>query len=214
MRNIRSQHHPAWQNRRCVLRGNFPETIWASLVDTTSLTRRLQELCGGEFRVHVMKQGWARPTYEEARVLGLRAGAYANVREVHLLCHEYPCVFARTVIPPRTLCGRYRRLTHLGSRPLGAVLFADKTLRRSGMEMARITAGHYLFERATGHLRKRPAVIWGRRSLFHLAGKPLLLSEIFLSTALFKNHPLRKTNPAHRQTKRSPLPVCAADASG
>lgn len=185
MNTIRSQSHPVWRSPRCVLRSNFPEEIRACLLDPTSLTRRLQELCAGEFRVRVLKQGWARPSHEEARVLGLRAGAYANVREVHLLCHEHPSVFARTVIPPRTLKGRYRRLTRLGSRSLGAVLFSDKTMRRGGMEVARITAGHCLFERAVSHLRKRPAVIWGRRSLFHLAGKPLLLSEIFLASDLF-----------------------------
>lgn len=154
--------------------------IWNWLLDPSSLTRRLQKACAGQFKVHVLNQNWGRPYREEARVLGLRGGAYANVREVYLLCHGQPCVFARTVIPARTLNGRYRRLTRLGSKSLGAVLFADKFTRRSDLEIACILPGQCLFERAVHGLRSRPPLIWGRRSLFHLAGKPLLLSEIFL----------------------------------
>jgi chorismate--pyruvate lyase len=53
-------------------------------------------------------------------------------------------------------------------------------VRRSELQIARIVPGQHLFERAARDLHIRPRVIWGRRSLFHLAGKPLLLSEIFL----------------------------------
>lgn len=110
----------------------------------------------------------------------MRTGACANVREVYLLCREQPCVFARTVIPARTLRGKYRRLTRLGNKSLGAVLFADKSMRRSSLEIAHLMPGQRLFERALRDLLARPPLIWGRRSLFHLAGNPLLLSEIFL----------------------------------
>jgi chorismate--pyruvate lyase len=149
------------------------------LLDPASLTRRLQQVCG-RFRVQVYRRGWARPSLDEARALDLRAGAWAFVREVHLFCDEQPCVFARTVIPRTTLQGKYRRLTRLGNRSLGAVLFADKTLCRSDLEIAVIGERQALFTPATVLSSVKPGKIWGRRSLFHLSNRPLLLSEIFL----------------------------------
>lgn len=116
----------------------------------------------------------------EARALELRSGAHALVREVFLLCYGRPWVFARTVIPAHTLLGKHRRLSRLGNRSLGALLFADKSMRRSAVEIACITSGQLLFESATRNLPEKSKAIWGRRSKFYLKNKPLLLSEIFL----------------------------------
>ncbi|MEO6697718.1 MAG: chorismate lyase, partial [Gammaproteobacteria bacterium] len=161
------------------LRTSVPASLWDWLLDPASLTRRLQQVCG-RFRVQVYRQGWRRTTLDEARALGLRAGIRVFIREVHLFCDEQPVVFARTVIPRYTLQGKYRRLTQLGNRSLGAVLFADKTLRRSDLEIAVIGERQFLFAPALALSSAKPAKIWGRRSLFHLSNRPLLLSEIFL----------------------------------
>lgn len=130
--------------------------------------------------MQVHRQAWARPTPDEVRVLGLRVGLRALVREVHLFCDEQPCVFARTVIPRTTLQGKHRRLTRLGNRSLGAVLFADSTLQRSAPWVAVIGKRHAVFVAATARSVDKPKTLWGRRSLFYLSGKPLLLSELFL----------------------------------
>jgi chorismate--pyruvate lyase len=37
-----------------------------------------------------------------------------------------------------------------------------------------------MFGRATRELKHRPQQIWGRRSVFRVGDKPLLVSEIFL----------------------------------
>lgn len=150
------------------------------LLDTGSLTRRVKQACAGRFRVQVEMQGWARPRLDEYRALGLRLGRIALIREVHLLCDERPWVFARTIIPVTTLRGRQRRLAHLGNRPLGAVLFADPRMQRGPVEVVRVPPGSALFAAAVLGLKRRPAEIWGRRSMFRLDGKPLLVSEFFL----------------------------------
>jgi len=84
------------------------------------------------------------------------------------------------VIPVRTLTGPRRRLSRLGKKPLGAVLFADPSMLRSGIEIAKLSAGQPLFARATATLSPLPENIWGRRSAFFLNHQPLLVSEIFL----------------------------------
>ncbi|MDO9372682.1 MAG: chorismate lyase [Gammaproteobacteria bacterium] len=168
-----------WRPSRSVPRAARPAVLWRWLLDPASLTRRLQAVCG-EFRVEVLQSAWLRPAHDERCALGLRADQRALVREVYLLCDGKPWVFARTVIPRETLSGKYRRLTHLGSRSLGAVLFSDQTMRRGEVHVAHLAPAHTLYTRAAQRLARKPPGLWGRRSLFYLRGRPLLLSEIFL----------------------------------
>ncbi len=171
---------PHWSEQSHLLRTRVPANRLEWLLDTESLTRRMRQACGGLFRVRVLSQGWGRPLRSEARVLQLHGGERCLVREVQLLCDERPWVFARTIIPVTTLSGPHRRLARLGSRPLGAVLFAEPSMRRGAVQIAAITVRHGMFARATRDLKQRPVQIWGRRSVFRVAGKPLLVSEIFL----------------------------------
>jgi chorismate--pyruvate lyase len=53
-------------------------------------------------------------------------------------------------------------------------------MERGEVEVARLTAGDGLYQAASARLDDKPEVIWGRRSLFTLRGKPLLVNEIFL----------------------------------
>lgn len=171
---------PDWHVASRLHRRDVPESVLRWLLDPASLTLRIQSACPGCFRVEVLFQGWAQPQHNEARELGMRTGSWGFVREVHLLCDGRPWVFARTVIPRTTLTGPRRRLTRLKTRPLGAVLFADPSMQRGPVEIARLTPCDKLFPSAIQHLAQQPGMIWGRRSLFTLGGKPLLVSEIFL----------------------------------
>ena len=57
---------------------------------------------------------------------------------------------------------------------------ADPSTQRGPVEIARLSPCDKLYPSAIRHLTQRPEKIWGRRSLFTLGGKPLLVSEIFL----------------------------------
>ena len=171
-----------WRPVKRLLRHTLPCETLAWLLDPASLTRRVVAVCGGKFRVEVTFQGWHRPLLHEARALGMRAGGYALVRQVYLLCDDQAWVYARTVIPRTTLTGPERRLAHLRTRPLGEVLFADPSMRRGAVEVACLTPREPVFHMATRRLASPPAVIWGRRSVFTLSAKPLLVNEIFLPT--------------------------------
>ncbi len=181
--HLHSQCHraePVWHVATRLHHREVPDLIRRWLLDPASLTRRVQSACQGSFRVEVLSQGWARPQLNEMQVLGIRDHSWAFVREVQLLCADRPWVFARTVIPRTTLTGPRRRLTRLKTRPLGAVLFADPTMERGPVEIARLTPCDRLYPQVVRDLSEPPASIWGRRSVFMLAGFPLLVSEIFL----------------------------------
>jgi len=179
-RSTASRVMPRWRSHRHWLRSSVPDTLRSWLLDKGSLTDRLKHCCRGRFSVRVVDEAWQRPQLDEARVLGIPVTALAWVRQVQLLCNGKPWVFARTVVPVTTLSGAQRQLACLGNRPLGAYLFADPGMQRSPVQLARIAHGSTLFEDAVQGLADKPQVIWGRRSVFRVGGKPLLVSEIFL----------------------------------
>lgn len=102
------------------------------------------------------------------------------VRDVELLCNEKPWVFARTLIPISSLKGSAQRLTQLGEKPLGAVLFYDPTVLRGATQITRLLPRHPLFDTASNHVDEIPEQLWGRRTLFYVEKRPLLVNEIFL----------------------------------
>ena len=171
---------PLWRHQRQVPRGFIPPSMTPWLFDVASLTQRLRQVCQGRFQVQVVSQARARPLRDERCTLGMRDHEYAVVRMVYLLCDGQPWVFARTIIPLHTLSGAQRRLRRLGTKPLGEMLFSDHSMRRSNVEVARLVPGGMLFGLATADLVQQPQAVWGRRSVFYLQHKPLLVGEIFL----------------------------------
>lgn len=147
------------------------------LRDRGSLTQRMKRRCGGEFSVQVLSQQKLRLNRDEWLLLHMPAHERAVVREVLLLCDGQPWVYAHTVIPLSTLTGRETRLAKLGTKPLGAALFADPCLQRDIVEFGWLVPGsrqHGLAQLGGDE------TAWGRRSRFLLHGKPLLVSEFFL----------------------------------
>ncbi|MFV1973611.1 MAG: chorismate lyase, partial [Thiohalobacterales bacterium] len=169
-----------WYPHRHYPRSGIPADLAGWLLDPASLTRRLLQLCPDAFRVRLLSQQWGRPRADEAQALGMRYDGQAIIRQVQLLCDDSPWVYARTVIPATSMRGKLKRLAHLGTRPLGAMLFADPGMRRGIVELARITRGQQLYVDALQRPGKHTDAVWGRRSVFRITGKPLLVSEIFL----------------------------------
>ena len=141
---------------------------WRSwLCDRGSLTQHLITASDNQFTVELQQQDWHFPSRSEAKILGIKYRQAALIREVKLLGKNQPYVFARTVIPARTLTGKQKQLAMLGNRSLGTVLFNDPSMRRGKFQISRIKLDSG--EQA-----------WARRSIFYLSGKPLLVCEVFL----------------------------------
>ena len=132
-----------WKPHRCFQRSRVPENLSDWLLDRESLTLRLQQLCPGKspggFSVQVLSQ---------ARALCMQPREIAVIRQVLLLCGRQPWIYARTVIPVTSLRGKLQRLTGLGTRPLGGVLFADPGMQRGMVELAEILPGQPVFAAA------------------------------------------------------------------
>jgi len=167
-----------------MLINHVPVDISPWLFDQGSLTRKILLSCNEAFRVEVISQHWQRPMLNEALRLGAQPEQHALIREVLLYCGDKPWVFARSVLPRKTLTGQRRFLGKLGSRPLGHILFSDPTIQRDALEVAEIKKGQRMFRCATESLAQAPESVWGRRSVFYLHKKPLLVNEVFLPSIL------------------------------
>lgn len=167
---------PLWRDFRCLNNRQLPSRVRPWLLDTGSLTSRLVKASRGDFRVQVLSQGWQRPRASEAQLLGMGDREVGIVREVALLCHGEPWVFARSVMPARSLGGRLRHLRKLRNSALGALLFSDPSMHRAPYEVAPIPGSAASLPESL----RTSTTLWGRRSCFYLGGLPLMVSEIFL----------------------------------
>ncbi len=165
-----------WYSRRQLSTQHIQSEARSWLFDSSSLTARLIRICPGQFHVELLSQSVSKPTLDESRVLNICHGRSALIRQVRLYCGDTAVVYARTVIPMTTLQGAQRRYANLGSRPLGAMLFADRTMQRDEVMVSRLTAGDVLY----ASTNVKTGDIWGRRSIFRVGGKPLLVSEYYL----------------------------------
>ena len=156
------------------------------LLDPNSLTARLKSHCL-QFRVELL--GQSIETCQESESVGLiPAGDKILVREVLLFCDEKPQVFARSLLPLSSLTGSEQALANLGTQSLGQVLFNNPSLERQTIEVAEFDATSSVVKLAKElSLAEQPlsshGKLWGRRSIFVLENKPLMVAEVFLPGA-------------------------------
>ncbi len=134
-----------------------------------SLTALLKQASQDRFAVKVLDE------HEQAIANNSLRGEFGPLaadhlfwsRKVALFGCDQPWVLAHTLMPAHSELSQLREVRELGSRPLGEFLFDHPELRRS----------HLLFTR-------HDSGIWGRKSLFFLFGKPIMVAEFFLPELL------------------------------
>jgi chorismate--pyruvate lyase len=173
--NLTSSPDPHWQDQQTMLPLQLAQ-VRSWLLDEGSLTRSLIAASDGDFAVCRLHQSWQIPLPSERRILGMSTRQLGLVREVALLCHQQPWVFARSVIPAATLNGPLRHLRRLHQQSLGALIFRYPRLGRSQFQLALLAGDHPYIPR---QLQQTEAA-WARRSRFRLHNKSLLVSEVFL----------------------------------
>lgn len=157
----------------------LPSALREWLLHSGSFMAKLVECGVQDARVDVVRQDWEIPDDHEREQLGMPAGTQALAREVMILSEKIPWMFARTIFPRETLTGEESQLADLKNRSLGSVIFNDPTLQRSEFEIACLAPGDNWYERAVKHFAGQEQELWGRRSVFSLQGKKLLLTEVF-----------------------------------
>jgi len=170
-------HEPNWHAYKRTPNISISLNMRGWLLDRGSLTQRLIKLSRGNFRVKVLKQNISTPALSETRALKIPLRQKALIRQVFLYCHNEPLVYARSVIPLGTLTGRLRYLQNLQNKALGALLFKDATMKRGIIDIGSTKINPHSRHK---FVTTNDTEIWGRRSLFYIDKKPLLVSEQFM----------------------------------
>lgn len=149
------------------------------LLDVGSLTQRLQRQ--SDFNVQVLRHTSGVLTPDELANLSPWDTRSTQCREVLLRDGVTPLVFARSVIPCAE-SGLLHELQHIGGRPLGDMLFTHPNVRRGHFQLAQFAP-----DSPVGQLNQQltgvQAEVWGRRRNFYVDDVPVLVAEVFLSTA-------------------------------
>jgi len=162
--------------------GSLHERLLDWLLDPSSLTARLKTHCD-EFRVEVLGQQIIQCSETEANE-DILAGEDVLVREVLLFCDNKPQVFARSLLPLKSLTGDEKKLAELGSQSLGQVLFNHPSLIRKRIEISLFLPSSSLSLLVNALNLSSTQSLWGRRSVFVLKNKPIMVAEVFLPDSI------------------------------
>lgn len=172
-----------WQNKETALLDISNIATHDFLFHEDSLTRFIQQRYEGEFSMELISESLHLALPDETQFLSLQRDEITFIRKSRLKCGDRAVVYARTIMPQKTIEGENQWLTTLGTKPLGDILFNDETTYRSDMRYAKIPVDCELHEEATKNLNIT-SELWGRQSLFYTKEQPLLITEIFLPAIL------------------------------
>ncbi|WP_375653019.1 chorismate lyase [Bartonella sp. MR110HLJHH] len=139
----------------------IPENIRDWLMESGSMTLRLKKYCTC-LQVQPQRECFITRDKLIDEAEHLPESARYWLREIILMGDNKPWLLGRTVIPQETLLHN-QALMHLGTVPLGHYLFNHDQLTRDYIHIG------------------QQGVLWARRSRLRLTGKPLLLTELFLT---------------------------------
>lgn len=140
-----------------------------ALCDNSSLTEKLVARAGSSFRVQRLEECWQAVSDKSLRQ------QFGPIDEQHrfwsrkVLLHGNgePWVLAHTLMPEHSACSDLASILELGDKPLGRFLFSQPQLLRANLQLVQ-TADQ----------------IMGRRSVFYLFSKPIMVAEFFTSAYL------------------------------
>lgn len=169
---------PRWHQHDFGAQRHLAPQLQSWLQETGSLTKRLRQIHAEKFAVKLLFEGWHHAYIDEALILEQPRSQFLWVREVLLHSNNQGLVLARTVLPKTTIATAQRKLSHLGSRPLGEVIFAYPDLKLCQRQFCKINQASW--SKAGLAAIEPDAEIWGRRTVYAIHSQPLLVAEFFL----------------------------------
>ena len=156
------------------------------LSDTGSLTQKIEKAIGQKLEVQVLRDCSQTLNSDESRYFHFKIRR-CRVREVLLCANNTPLVMAHSVIPTLSSSGSNHVVLRLGTKPLGAVLFAKKRMHSKAKlprDIARLDKSSALWRKYAKNCVGLSSPLWARRTLYRLKGHPILVNEIFLPALL------------------------------
>jgi chorismate--pyruvate lyase len=173
---------PLWKTNRPGVKHTLALDVQSWVYEKGSLTRRLRQHYGHSFAVEILFHKWRPAFLSECLLLGLPHQQYNLIREVLLHADGKPLILARTILPEKTIKIAKRNLSHLGTRPLGEVIFSYPKLERLQLNISCVKEKQWTLPLTNKVLINQD--VWGRRTVYAMQKQKMLVSEFFLPGAL------------------------------
>lgn len=173
---------PHWKKKHPGLKQALPADVYSWVYEKNSLTRRLRKAYGQSFAVEILFHRWKPAFLSECGLLNLPHQQFNLIREVLLHADGKPLILARTILPEHTIKIAKRNLSHLGTRPLGEVIFSYPKLERLELNISNVP--HSLWTQDLTNKVNVEQQVWGRRTVYAIQKQKMLVSEFFLPGAL------------------------------
>lgn len=173
---------PNWRENRTGIRHTLPIAVQSWTYETGSLTERLRSIYGNNVAVNVLFNHWQTPYLSERQLLNQPEHRYCLIREVLLHANGKPLIMARTIIPRDTIKIAQSNLSHLGNRPLGEIIFSYPKLQRLALNISLVSLNTW--SPPAVNLGQINQPMWGRRTVYAIAQRQMLVSEFFLPELL------------------------------
>ncbi len=175
---------PHWKKNQPGIKQTIPKEVQSWIYEQGSLTHRLRKVYGPAFTVEILFHRWKPAYLSECQLLNLPQQQYNLTREVLLHANGIPLILARTIIPSQTIKSAKRNLSHLGTRPLGEVIFSYPKLERLTLKISCINEQQWTQQ--IHEQVKIPKQTWGRQTVYAIHSHKMLVSEFFMPEVL--NH--------------------------
>ena len=175
-------HDLRWKQPHPGIKQTLPDDVCSWVYEKNSLTRRLCQTYGAALSVKILFHRWKPAFLSECKLLGLPHQQFNLVREVLLHAEGKPLILARTILPEKTIKIAKRNLSHLGTRPLGEVIFSYPKLERRALNVCCVEAAQWA--PGLNNTVNIEGKVWGRRTVYAIHHQNLLVSEFFLQDAL------------------------------
>ncbi len=157
------------------------DTLSGWLFESGSLTQKLKNNCAS-FRVKILAKHERELSEGELALFDCKQQA-VQVREVLLYCDDKPWVYAQTLMPLANVPESVVKLTTLGEKPLGEMIFNEPGMTRSLIEVTQFDLQSSVAMLAAEVDKKPTHPLWARRSCFTVDGYSLLVAEVYLPCA-------------------------------
>ena len=139
------------------------ENIKSWLIEKGPITKRIKSK--ESFKLNLIKDEISAVDDSEKKFLE-ETSDKIKVREVILLGNNIPRVYAKSLIPIRTIENGFSRLGELGTKPLGDILFEKEIFKKTDVVYAQF--------------QDQDSIFWGRKTKYIVKNMPLSVMEVFL----------------------------------
>ena len=139
------------------------ENIKSWLIEKGPITKRIKS--EESFKLNLIKDEISAVDDSEKKFLE-ETSDNIKVREVILLGNNIPRVYAKSLIPIRTIENGFSRLGELGTKPLGDILFEKEIFKKTDVVYAQF--------------QDKDSIFWGRKTKYIVKNMPLSVMEVFL----------------------------------